>query len=288
MCAGSVCSRVLIWFKQILGGGGTTKMEKLIQVEACSSVLWRQQLKLAVLCRLLQLFAATWATEADRSLERGVVLVHQSSFPAVNSFRTPCASTDKGSEFSKNLDFCFAILWVEWMPWGLRLWDTDCLWWKKAIIHQWASSNDVLARDTVKLPSLFLLFHTHKRLRDGHRQRLRCWPVAHMVAPLRSTFPQRNVVWLHSSAWPLQPLMFLWLELWSVLPDTSLLFSLSPQRLTDCYVQCLCKRRWDCWNMLGSKTGFASASRDVCWETVEKHMQFGKRHYIRCKKGDYL
>lgn len=73
------------------------------------------------------LLAATWATEADRSLERGVVLVHQSSFPAVNSFRTPCANTDKGSELSKNLDFCFAILWVEWMPWGLRLWDTHSL-----------------------------------------------------------------------------------------------------------------------------------------------------------------
>jgi len=36
-------------------------MEKLIQVEACSSVLWRQQLKLAVLCRLLQLFAGNLA-----------------------------------------------------------------------------------------------------------------------------------------------------------------------------------------------------------------------------------
>lgn len=47
---------------------------------------------------------------------------------------------------------------------------------------------------------------------------------------------------------------------------------------------CLCKWKWDCWNMLGSKTGFASASRDVCWEPMEKHMQFGKWHYIGCKK----
>lgn len=76
------------------------------------------------------LMAATWAAEADRGLERGVVLVHQSSFPAVNSFRTPCANTDKGSEFSlkkKNLFFCFPILGVELMPWGLHLWDARCL-----------------------------------------------------------------------------------------------------------------------------------------------------------------
>lgn len=36
--------------------------------------------------------------------------MHQPSFPAAFSFRTPCTRTEKGSDFSKCLDFFFFFL----------------------------------------------------------------------------------------------------------------------------------------------------------------------------------
>lgn len=52
------------------------------------------------------LLAAALAAEADKSWERcpPYAVAHQLSFPTAYSFRTPCASTEKGSDSSKCLD----------------------------------------------------------------------------------------------------------------------------------------------------------------------------------------